>query len=68
MTQIVTRHEVQNMLYENQATLVEVLPDSVYQKGHLPHALNIPLARLREEAHTKLPQGKPIIVYCHDFQ
>jgi rhodanese-related sulfurtransferase len=69
MTQIVTRNEVQNLLYENEATLVEVLPESVYEKGHLPHALNIPLARLQDEAHSnKLPRGKPIIVYCYDFQ
>jgi rhodanese-related sulfurtransferase len=40
------------------------LPDEVAQRS-IAGALNIPLARLREDAPAQLPPGRPVIVYCN---
>ncbi|MFN3965205.1 MAG: cyclic nucleotide-binding domain-containing protein [Silanimonas lenta] len=40
------------------------LPEEVAQRS-IAGALNIPLARLREEAPAQLPPGRPVIVYCN---
>ena len=50
------------------AQLVEVLPASEYDEEHLPGAVSIPLRRLPEEAPRKLDRGRPVIVYCWDYQ
>ena len=48
------------------AQLVEVLPAEDYAKAHLPDALNLPLARLREPEVNVLERGRPVVVYCWD--
>jgi CRP-like cAMP-binding protein len=40
------------------------LPEEVAQRS-IAGALNIPLARLREDAPGQLPPGRPVIVYCN---
>ncbi len=40
------------------------LPEEVAQRS-ISGALNIPLARLREDGPAQLPAGRPIIVYCN---
>jgi CRP-like cAMP-binding protein len=40
------------------------LPEEVAQRS-ISGALNIPLARLREDAPGRLPRGRPVIVYCN---
>lgn len=40
------------------------LPEEVAQRS-LDGAVNIPLARLREDAPSMLPTGRPVIVYCN---
>jgi rhodanese-related sulfurtransferase len=39
----IDRHELQRLLAEQQAHLVEVLPAAKYEHAHLPGAINIPL-------------------------
>jgi len=47
------------------AVVVDVrLPEEVAQRS-IHGALNIPLARLREDAPALLPAGRPLIVYCN---
>jgi rhodanese-related sulfurtransferase len=48
------------------AQLVEVLPAEDYAKAHLPDALNLPLASLREPEVNVLERGRPVVVYCWD--
>jgi rhodanese-related sulfurtransferase len=48
------------------AQLVEVLPADDYAKAHLPDAINLPLARLREPEVGVLDRGRPVVVYCWD--
>jgi len=63
----VGRDEVQRLLAEG-AQLVEVLPQAEYEEQHLPGAINIPLKTLDAESARRLERGRPVIVYCHDYQ
>ncbi len=57
------REEVQRLIQEEGAYLVEVLPTQEYQDEHIEGATNIPLKRLNREATSRLDQARPIIVY-----
>lgn len=48
--------------------LVEALPADEYAEMHLPGAVNLPLKRLNAETARQLDPGKPVIVYCWDYQ
>jgi rhodanese-related sulfurtransferase len=50
------------------ASLVEVLPQSDYEPGHLPGAINIPLVAIERGAAEQLARDRPVIVYCFDNQ
>ena len=50
------------------AQLVDVLPPESYQERHLPGAINIPLKRLDARSTARLDKGRPVVVYCADFQ
>jgi rhodanese-related sulfurtransferase len=49
------------------AQLLEVLPRKEYEEEHLPGAVSIPLAEIDEQTH-ELDSGRPVIVYCFDYQ
>lgn len=63
----IDRDQVQRLLGEG-AQLVEVLPQAEYEDEHLPAAINIPLKELDRERVQDLERGRPVIVYCYDFQ
>ncbi len=45
--------------------LVEALPEAAFEQAHLPGAINVPAARVRERAPQLLPdKGADIVVYC----
>lgn len=44
-------------------TLVDVRPEVEYQAGHVPGAINIPVAHLAEKM-ADLPKDSPIVAYC----
>jgi rhodanese-related sulfurtransferase len=48
------RIEVQRLLAEEQAQLVEVLPAAKFEDEHLPGAINIPLKQLDRETTRQL--------------
>ena len=62
------RAEVQRLVAEAGAQLVEVLPAEEFDDEHLPGAVNIPLAELADRAGKELDSGRPVIVYCFDTQ
>ncbi len=62
------RTEVQLLVAEEQAQVVEVLPAPEFEEEHLPGAINIPLKELNRESAKQLDRGRPVIVYCHDYQ
>jgi rhodanese-related sulfurtransferase len=64
----IDRNELQRLLAEEQAQLVEVLPADEYAEEHLPGAINLPLKELGRETVRQLNRERPVIVYCHDYQ
>jgi rhodanese-related sulfurtransferase len=61
------RDDVLRLLADG-AQLVEVLPEDEYEDEHLPGAINIPLKTLDAETTRQLDRGRPVIVYCYDYQ
>ena len=68
MPTAIERDEVQRLVREEQAQLVEVLPKENYEDEHLPGAINIPLKTLDRETTGQLDRNRPVIVYCYDSQ
>jgi rhodanese-related sulfurtransferase len=68
MPRAVDREEVQRLLAEERAQLVEVLPPAEFEEEHLPGAINIPLKQLDRETTRQLQRERPVVVYCHDYQ
>jgi rhodanese-related sulfurtransferase len=64
----IDRDELQRLLRDDQAQLVEVLPPDEYDDEHLPGAINIPLKTLDRETTRPLDKNRPVIVYCYDTQ
>jgi len=64
----IDRNEVQRLLGEQQAQLLEVLPAAEYEDEHLPGAINIALKELDRQTTGWLDRGRPVIVYCYDTQ
>ncbi len=59
----IVREEVQRLIREEAALLIEVLPSQEYQDEHIAGATNIPLKRLNRETTSHLDQARPLIVY-----
>ncbi|HKD34587.1 MAG TPA: rhodanese-like domain-containing protein [Gaiellaceae bacterium] len=64
----VDRDELQRLVAEQNAQVVEVLPASDYEKEHITGAINIPLKELDERAPRELERERPVVVYCNDHQ
>ena len=59
----IDRHEVQRLVDQDSAQLVEVLPSAEFEEAHLPGAINIPLNELDGESTGVLNKDAPVIVY-----
>jgi len=59
----IAREEVQRLMREEAAQLVEVLPSQEYQDEHIQGAINLPLKRLNRETAGRLDNNRPVIVY-----
>lgn len=59
----ISRHEVQRLIKEEGAQLIEVLPNQEYEDEHVAGAINIPLKRLDRESTSVLEKDRPVIVY-----
>jgi rhodanese-related sulfurtransferase len=64
----IDRDDVQRLVREEDAQLVEVLPAGEFEDEHLPGAINIPLKTLDAESTLSLDPQRPVIVYCYDYQ
>ena len=64
----IDRTEVQRLLQEETAQVVEVLPKAEYEEQHIAGAINIPLKKLDRSSTANLQNDRAIITYCHDFQ
>ena len=66
MPREIDRHEVQRLVRDEHAQLVEVLPTREYADEHLPGAINVPLRELtRASADAHLRRDNPVVVYCN---
>ena len=63
----IDRDEVRRLVAAG-AQLVDVLPSAKFEEEHLPGAINIPLKDLDRATTRQLERGRPVIVYCHDYQ
>ena len=68
MPKPIDRLELQRLLAEQQGQLMEVLPAAEYEDEHLPGAISIPLRELDRDTTRQLDRGRPVIVYCYDYQ
>ena len=68
MPRPIARDEVQRLLAEQAAQLLEVLPEAEFEDEHLPGAINIPLKQLDRERAQQLARARPVIAYCYDYQ
>ncbi len=57
------RDELLQRVQSGEAIVVDVRPDTEYQAGHVPNAINIPFSKLEHELKS-LPKDKEIIAYC----
>ena len=64
----IDRDEVLRLVGEEAAQVVEVLPAAEYEDEHLAGAISVPLKELDEQATRLLDRGRPVIVYCYDYQ
>jgi ArsR family transcriptional regulator len=59
----VSRTELLDRLRAGAATVLDVRPEDEFRQGHLPGALNIPLAQL-ERRLADLPPDREVVAYC----
>ena len=60
--------ELVGRLKDPALTIVDVLPTTAYEQGHIPGALNLPVAEVAERAPLLLPdKHAEIAVYCGGF-
>lgn len=59
----VSREDLVSRLQDGLVTVLDVRPEDEFAVGHLPGALNIPLAQL-ERRLGELPAGREVIAYC----
>lgn len=59
----VDHRELMSLLRSGEALLLDVRPPEEYEAGHIPGAVNIPLAALSKRL-AELPRGKEIVAYC----
>ncbi len=57
------RDEVQRLIRDEAAQLVEVLPPPEYEDEHIEGAINISLKDLDRETTSGLDKDRPVIVY-----
>lgn len=61
----VSPQDLVNLLNHESAVAVDIRPETQYDKGHIIHAMNLPLANLKEKL-SKLEKykSKPIVLVC----
>lgn len=62
----IDRTELVRLIEEEDAQVVDVLPQPEYAEAHLPNAVSIPLKDLTAETVAILSSSRPVVVYCHD--
>jgi rhodanese-related sulfurtransferase len=57
--------DMRRLVRDPRVAVLDVLSREAYTAGHLPGAINIPVAQLRERAAAELPsRDQAVVVYC----
>lgn len=67
MPTVIDREEVQRLVRDEGAQVLEVLPGPEYEEEHFAGAMNIPLKELNVHTSARLDPTRPVITYCHDY-
>ena len=59
----IDRTELLRLIDEEDAQVVDVLPDREYNESHIPGAIGLPLRHLTSETVSVLRRDKPVVVY-----
>jgi rhodanese-related sulfurtransferase len=63
---VIDRDRVRQLVDQQAAQLVEVLPRAEYEEEHLAGAVSLPLRQLSATTAATLDRTRPVITYCHD--
>lgn len=63
MTTSIDRRGLIRLIDDEDAQVVDVLPEREYSNSHIPGAINIPLKGLNDETSSILKRDKPVVVY-----
>ncbi len=63
MATSISRDEVQRLIRDEAAQLVEVLPPPMFEDEHIEGAINISVKELDRETTSGLDKDRPVIVY-----
>ncbi|MEE8374963.1 MAG: rhodanese-like domain-containing protein [Acidimicrobiia bacterium] len=63
MTTSIDRRDLIRLIDDEDAQVVDVLPEREYSNSHIPGAINIPLKGLNDETSSILKRDKPVVVY-----
>jgi rhodanese-related sulfurtransferase len=67
-TPLISHEELRARLRDPALTIVDVLPADSYAAGHIPGAINLPLAELPQRVAGALPdRSVEIAAYCAAF-
>ncbi|MGD9979464.1 MAG: ArsR/SmtB family transcription factor [Hyphomonadaceae bacterium] len=59
----VSRRELRQRVKEGNVTVLDVRPPEEFAMGHVPGAINMPLAEIKRRL-SELPRSKEIVAYC----
>jgi rhodanese-related sulfurtransferase len=59
----IPRDELERLIQERDAVLIDTRPSNEYEHGHLPESISMPMDELPGRL-DELPQDRPIIAYC----
>jgi len=59
----IDRTELLRLIREEDAQVVDVLPDREYNEAHIPGAISLPLRQLTAQTVSALRRDKPVVVY-----
>jgi rhodanese-related sulfurtransferase len=59
----VTLKELRRLLREDDVTVVDVRPAEEYEAGHIPGALSVPVAELKQRLR-EIPKNREVVAYC----
>jgi len=59
----IDRTELLRLIREEDAQVVDVLPDREYNEAHIPGAISLPLRQLTAQTVSGLRRDQPVVVY-----